>query len=499
MSASANLFSNIGRLIDQIHKDKGVERNIVVDSIIQGVGAAIHKTYGTYRDIEVQYNEESGEVEIFEFKEAVEDAVFMDEEVEIKLTEAFEYDPNVQIGDSVGVKIEINELGRVAAQLARQVIVQKVRNAESEVIFAEFEQRKGEVASGIVRRVERRTVVVDLGRTEAYMPYREQIQGEMFKAGDRVQGYIADVRLTGRGPQIIMSRSHNEYLRKLFESEVPEVADGIIEIKAISRDPGNRAKVAVYTNDSGIDPVGSCVGVKGSRVQNITQELRGEKIDIILWVDDIAQFVCKALSPADITKVVLDEAQNQMEVIVPDDQLSLAIGRRGMNVRLASRLTEWHLDICSESQLSARTIESLAQLMSLEVLSEEETRVLNSAGIITVDMLASSTVEFIASVLEIEDAKKTQNILDTAMKFKGKFADLNALKLAAKEAVGIQPSGKKSAEDLLKEEMKNLELSQSKEENPSKEEPVEAAKVGAEPEVEEKVENIVSEEGAKKN
>lgn len=459
MSASANLFSNIGRLIDQIHKDKGVERNIVVDSIIQGVGAAIHKTYGTYRDIEVQYNEESGEVEIFEFKEAVQDTDFIDDEVEIKLSDAVDYDPNVQVGDSVGVKIEINELGRVAAQLARQVIVQKVRNAESEVIFNEFEQRKGEVASGIVRRVERRTVVVDLGRTEAYMPYREQIQGEMLKAGDRVQGYIADVRLTGRGPQIIISRSHNDYLRKLFESEVPEVAEGIIEIKAISRDPGNRAKVAVYTADSAIDPVGSCVGVKGSRVQNITQELRGEKIDIILWIDDIAQFVCKALSPADITKVVLDETNNQMEVIVPDDQLSLAIGRRGMNVRLASRLTEWHLDICSESQLSARTTESLIQLMSLDILSDEEARVLNNSGIITVDMLANSTIDFITNVLELEDDKRAKKILDKAIKFKGKFADLSALKLAVKESLGNH-SLKKSAEDVLKEEMKNLESNQ---------------------------------------
>lgn len=456
MSANANLFSNIGRLIDQIHKDKGVERNIVVDSIIQGVGAAVHKTYGTYRDIEVQYNEESGEVEIFEFKEAVPADKFIDEEVEIKLSEAVEYDPNVQVGDSVGVKIEINELGRVAAQLARQVIVQKVRNAESEVIFNEFEQRKGEVASGIVRRVERKTVVVDLGRTEAYMPYKEQIQGEMFKAGDRVQGYIADVRLTGRGPQIIISRSHNQYLQKLFESEVPEVAEGIIEIKAISRDPGNRAKVAVYTSDSGIDPVGSCVGVKGNRVQNITQELRGEKIDIILWVDDIAQFVCKALSPADITKVILDEKNNQMEVIVPDDQLSLAIGRRGMNVRLASRLTEWHLDICSESQLAAITTESLAQLMNLGLVSDAEARVLNNSGISTIDILATSTVEFISNVLDLKDESKAQKILQAAVKLKGKFASLDTLKLSVKESLSNN-NKKQSAEDLLKAEVKNLE------------------------------------------
>ena len=237
-----NLFSDLSRMIDIVGKDKGIDKSLVIDAVVQGMLVAARKKYGTYREIEAQYNEESGEVELFEFKEVVKDEDFIDEEVEIKYSEALELDPEVQLSDSIGAKLETGELGRIAAQTAKQIITQKVRDAERDIIFNEFEQRKGEIASGIARRVERGAIVVDLGRTEAYIPPREQIPGEVYKPGDRIQGYIADVRQTTRGPQIIMSRADERYLMKLFELEVPEIYDGIVQVMAVAREPGQRAK-----------------------------------------------------------------------------------------------------------------------------------------------------------------------------------------------------------------------------------------------------------------
>src|SRR5690606_28150195 len=234
----------------------------------------------------------------FEFKEVVEPEKFIDEEVEITTEDALELDPEATVGDYIGIKLDTKDLGRIAAQTARQIITQQVRDAEREIIFAEFEERKGEIASGIVRRVERGSVVVDLGRTEAYVPIREQIPGENYKPGDRIQGYIADVRQTTRGPQIIMSRADERYLIKLFEMEVPEIYDGIVEIMAAAREPGQRAKIAVRSKDSAVDPVGACVGMKGSRVQNSVQELRGEKIDIVNWDEDVTRFACNEIGRA---------------------------------------------------------------------------------------------------------------------------------------------------------------------------------------------------------
>jgi len=326
--AADNVFSDISRIIDALGKDKGIDKSFVINAVQQGMLAAARKKYGTYREIESQYNEDTGEVELYQFKEVVADEDFIDDEVEIKASEAEDLDPEAQLGDSIGIKLDVSDLGRISAQLARQIITQNVRDAERDIIFAEFEQRQGEIASGIARRVERGSIVVDLGRTEAYIPYREQIQGETYKPGDRIQGYISEVRQTTRGPQIIMSRADSRYLMKLFENEVPEIEDGIIELITAAREPGQRAKMAVRATDPTVDPVGACVGVKGSRVQNVVQELSGEKIDIVPYEEDIALFVCNALQPAEIAKVFMDEENHEMEVVVPDDQLSLAIGRR---------------------------------------------------------------------------------------------------------------------------------------------------------------------------
>ncbi len=412
--AAENPFSDLSRMIEQVGKDKGIDKQIVVDAVIQGMLVAARKKWGTYREIEAQYNDETGEVELYEFKEVVPDEEFIDEEVEIKLSEALELDPEAQLNDSIGAKLESHDLGRIAVQTARQIITQKVRDAEREIIFNEFEERKGEIASGIARRVERRAIVVDLGRTEAHIPPREQIPGEIYKPGDRIQGYISDVRQTNRGPQIIMSRSDEKYLEKLFEIEVPEIYDGIVQIVSSAREPGQRAKIAVYSKESTVDPVGACVGMKGSRVQNVVQELRGEKIDIVLWDEDPARFVCKALAPAEISKVFVDEANQEMEIVVPDSQLSLAIGKKGQNVRLAAKLTGWRLDILSEANAAAKTAEVIFNLMLIPGMNETMAQNIFQSGFGSFQAIAEATPEQIMAIPGYGDEAKAGKLINDA-------------------------------------------------------------------------------------
>lgn len=457
-----NVFSDLSRIIEQVGKDKGIDKQVVVDAVIQGMLVAARKKWGTYRDIEAQYSEGSGEVELYEFKEVVNDEDFVDEEVEIKLSEASELDPEAQVGDSIGNKLETGDLGRIAAQTAKQIITQRVRDAEREIIFSEFEQRKGEIASGIARRVERGAIVVDLGRTEAYIPPREQIPGEQYKPGDRIQGYIADVRQTTRGPQIIMSRADERYLMKLFEMEVPEIYDGIVQIMAAAREPGQRAKVAVQSKDPSVDPVGACVGMKGSRVQNIVQELRGEKIDIVNWEEDPTRFVCNALAPAEISKVFVDEANKAMEVVVPDQQLSLAIGRKGQNVRLAAKLSGWKLDIMSESSSSQRTAEAIFNLMLVPGMSETMAQNIYQSGFNSVQALADADVEDVMSIPGYEAEEKAQKLIDDASELLAKYEaegkELPSIpKAQPVEAAAVAGgSAKSQAEERLKEELEQL-------------------------------------------
>lgn len=391
-------FSDLSRMIDAVSKEKSIDKQLVIDAVIQGMLVAARKKYGTYREIEAQYNEETGEVELFEFKEVVMPEDFIDEEIEIKLDEARELNPDIQISDSIGIKLDATELGRIAAQTAKQIITQKVRDAEREIIYNEFESRKGEVASGIARRVERGMIVVDLGKTEAFIPLREQIPGEVYKPGDRVQGYLLDVRQTTRGPQIIMSRACEQYLVKLFEQEVPEIYDGIVQIVAAAREPGARAKIAVVSRDPSVDPVGACVGMKGSRVQQVVQELRGEKIDIINWDEDITRFACNALAPAEISRVFVDEANKEMEVVVPDTQLSLAIGRKGQNVRLASKITTWKLDILSESSASQKTADAIFNLLLIPGMSETMAQNVFQSGFGSFQSLASAKLPDVMAI-----------------------------------------------------------------------------------------------------
>ncbi|MGE3683013.1 MAG: transcription termination factor NusA [Bdellovibrionales bacterium] len=459
-----NIFSDLSRLIEQLGKDKGIDRSVVIEAIEQGMELAARKKYGTYREIEAKYNEEIGEVELYEFKEVVEDENFIDDEVEIKLSEALELDPEAQLNDSIGRKLETGDLGRIAAQTAKQIIMQKVREAERDIIFAEFEQRKGEVASGIARRVERGAIVVDLGRTEAYIPPREQIPGEVYKPGDRIQGYISDVRASTRGPQIIMSRADERYLMKLFEVEVPEIYDGIVEIVAAAREPGQRAKIAVRSKDPAVDPVGACVGMKGSRVQNIVQELRGEKIDIVNYNEDSARFVCNALAPAEISKVFLDEGNREMEVVVPDNQLSLAIGKKGQNVRLAAKLTGWRLDILSESNMASKTAQAIVNLTLIPGMTETMAQNIYQSGFSSVQALAESDADSVSAIPGYEEETKAQKLVDDARaliaQYKAEGKELPTVSAKGAEGAGREAQAsqdaKSQAEARLREEMAQL-------------------------------------------
>jgi transcription termination/antitermination protein NusA len=339
---------NLKHTIDQIVKEKAIDKQVIVEALEQAVLTAANKKYRNTRDLEAHYNEEIGEVELFEFVTVVEEV--QDSYKEIDLEEAQEADPEVEVGDSLGMKMDASGFSRIAAQTAKQVIIQKVREAERETIFADFKDRIGELINGVVRRFEKGDLIIDLGRAEALLTHKDQAPREVYRQGDRVKALITDIRMTTKGPQILLSRVHPNVIVKLFEAEVPEIAEGIVEVMGVVREPGSRTKIAVYSHDSDVDPVGACVGMRGSRVQNVVSELRGEKIDIIPWSDDIARFACNALAPAVVSKVYVYEENREMEIVVADDQLSLAIGKRGQNVRLAAKLIGWKIDIKSESR-----------------------------------------------------------------------------------------------------------------------------------------------------
>ncbi len=367
------MVGNLNHIIDQVVKDKGIDRGVLVEALESAVLSAANKKYRNTRDLEAHYNEEIGDVEVFEFVTVVDDVV--DSYKEIDLGEAKEVDPDVEVGDSLGMMLEASGFSRIAAQTAKQVIIQKVREAEREGVFNEFKDRIGEVVNGIVRRYERGDLIVDLGRAEALLPSREQVPRENYRQSDRVRAYISEVKMSTKGPQIILSRTHPGLLISLFKSEVPEVAEGIVEIKGAVREPGNRAKIAVVSHDVDVDPVGACVGMRGSRVQNVVTELRGERIDIIPWSPDTARFACAALAPAEVSRVYIDEDGQSLEVIVPDDQLSLAIGKKGQNVRLAAMLIGWRIDIKSESRAQEEEQEESASANAEDVNVVEEVEV----------------------------------------------------------------------------------------------------------------------------
>src|SRR5713226_1654179 len=392
------MAQDLNRVIEQVSKEKGIDKSILISALENAMVSAAKKMFGHQRKIEAQYNPEIGEVELFEAKTVVEEV--KDSTLEITLQEAREnLDPDAEVGDELLSKLDTSSFGRIAAQAAKQNIVQKVRDAEREIIYNEFKGREGQLVNGIVQRFEKKNIIVNLGRTDAILPEKEQVPRERYRQSDRIRAYIVAVEMMSRGPQIVLSRTHPGMLIKLFEQEVPEIYEGIVEVKGAAREPGGRAKIAVVSNDQDVDPVGACVGMKGTRVQAVVQELRGEKIDIVHWTADQAEYVCRALAPAKVSKIIIDDEEHSMEVIVPDDQLSLAIGRRGQNVRLAARLSGWKIDVRGESEADEETRRARISLGAIPGVSDMVAELLYQEGFKSAEEVAEAELE---SILEVE-------------------------------------------------------------------------------------------------
>jgi N utilization substance protein A len=427
------MASELTKVLEQVGRERGVERDTLIKTLEEAVRAAARKKLGPNYDLEIKFNDEMGEIEIFEFKEVVEKVA--NENLEISMEKANEIDPEAAIGDSLGIKMDMDDLGRVAAQSAKQVIMQRLREAERNVVFNDFKDRRGEIIYGIVQRFDKGSIIVNLGRAEAELPVKEQIPRESYKQGDRIRAYILEVKQFSRGPQIILSRTHPNFLSVLFENEVPEISEGIVKIIQVAREPGSRAKIAVSSKDSDVDPVGACVGMKGSRVQAVVQELKGEKIDIVTWDPDQAKFICNALAPAEITRVIVDEANRSMSVVVPDDQLSLAIGRRGQNVRLASKISGWNLDVTSETEYNKDLKESYNSLLSLEGVGESTATHLYQESYRSVEDVAKANVDELSQVKGIGEEKAGKLIEDA----KKRLRDDNGKEVVVEEREEKEP------------------------------------------------------------
>lgn len=401
MANSINIGNTeILQIADAVAREKGIQKDSVIEAMEQAIQVAGRRKYGYDHNIRAEIDRRSGEIKLFRELDVVHPVE--NTTTQISLADALALDPEIKLGGIILDPLPPIDLGRVAAQTAKQVLVQKVRDAERDRQFEDFKDRTGEIVNGIIKKIEYGNVTIDLGRTEAVLRRDAIIRNEMLRLNDRVRAYVEDVRREAKGPQIFLSRTHPTFLAKLFAQEVPEVYDGVIEIKSVAREPGSRAKMAVFSHDHNIDPVGACVGVRGARVQAVITELQGEKIDIITWSADPATFVVNALAPAEITKVVIDEEKHRIEVVVAEDQLSLAIGRRGQNVRLASQLTSWNIDVLTEDVESKRRIDEFNALTSLfvEALDVEDVlaQLLATEGFTSLEEIAFVPTEELASI-----------------------------------------------------------------------------------------------------
>jgi N utilization substance protein A len=401
------MLPELKRLIEQMGKDKGIEKEIIVEALESAMLTAARKKLGAKVELEAHYNEETGELEVFQFKTVVEKV--LDPETQISLQQARkELDEEAQPGDSLGMRLDATSFGRIAVQTAKQIIIQKVKDAERDKTYEEYKDRKGQLVNGFVQRFEGGSIIVNLGRAEAVIPPSEQITRESYKRGERIRAYVIDVKKISKGPQIILSRTHPGFVRALFEVEVPEISEGFIDIVSVAREPGNRSKIAVKTNDKDIDPVGACVGMRGSRVQSVVQELKGEKIDIVPFSEDPVKYICSSLSPAKVSKVFMYDENKSMEVIVPDDQLSLAIGRSGQNVRLAVRLTGWKIDVKNESMLAAQAEEGPKILLKIPGVQEADAELLFKEGYKSISAVASADPEMLKAIPGVDEQKVTE-------------------------------------------------------------------------------------------
>jgi len=437
-AAASGTETNLGFILEQVAKEKGIDKKILVDTIEAAILKAAQSAFGPTRELEARFSEETGQVDLFQYMTVVEKVT--ESEREIAFEDAKRRGLEAELGEELGFQVfwrledtekaraqdrEFGDLlklkqarsafGRIAAQTAKQVLLQRVRDAERDLIFNEYKDRKGQLIRGIVRRFEKgNNIIVDLGKTEGVLPFREQTPRETYRPGDRIVAYVRDIDREARGPQIILSRSDPKLVEKLFESEVPEIYEGIVRIVAVAREPGARSKIAVTSRDADVDPVGACVGMKGSRVQAVVQELRGEKIDIVPFDRDPARYVIAAIQPAEVHKVIVDEGDGRMELVVPDEKLSLAIGRKGQNVRLAAQLTGWKLDIISESKFKQMEEESITALSLIDGVDDNIAKAMYRLGFRALEEVAEAGVEELAAIPGLGNAEAAGKIKENA-------------------------------------------------------------------------------------
>jgi len=436
--ATNNTETNLGFILEQVAKEKGIDKKILVDTIEAAILKAAQSAFGPTRELEARFSEETGQVDLFQYMTVVEKVT--EPEREISFEDAKRRGLEAELGEELGFQVfwrledtdkaraqdkEFGDLlklkqarsafGRIAAQTAKQVLLQRVRDAERDLIFNEYKDRKGQLIRGIVRRFEKgNNIIVDLGKTEGVLPFREQTPRETYRPGDRIVAYVRDIDREARGPQIILSRSDPKLVEKLFESEVPEIYEGIVKIVAVAREPGARSKIAVTSRDADVDPVGACVGMKGSRVQAVVQELRGEKIDIVPFDRDPARYVIAAIQPAEVHKVIVDEGDGRMELVVPDEKLSLAIGRKGQNVRLAAQLTGWKLDIISESKFKQMEEESISALSLIGGVDDTIAKAMYRLGFRALEEVAEAGTDELAAIPGVGNVEAAAKLKDSA-------------------------------------------------------------------------------------
>ena len=433
-AAAAGLGLDLGTIVEQVAQEKGIDKKVLIETMEAAILKAAQAAFGPTRELEARFNEETGNIDLFQYMTVVEEVA--QPEREIALGVAVKHGLEAEIGEELGFQVfwhprdaerarqqdkefgsvldmkqARSTFGRIAAQTAKQVLLQRVRDAERDIIFNEYKDRQGQLIRGIVRRFEKgHNIVVDLGKTEGVLPAREQTPRETYRPGDRIVAFVKNIDRESRGPMIILSRSQPNLVEKLFEAEVPEIYEGIVKIVGVAREPGSRSKIAVTTRDSDVDPVGACVGIKGSRVQAVVQELRGEKIDIVPFDRDPARYIINAIQPAEVNKVIVDEADHRMELVVPDEKLSLAIGRKGQNVRLASQLTGWKLDIISESKFKQMEDEALVVLKEIDDVDEELAKAMYRLGFRALEEIAEAAIEELVTIEGVTSEERAQEL-----------------------------------------------------------------------------------------
>ena len=433
-AASAGMAVDLGSIVEQVAAEKGIDKKVLIETMEAAILKAAQAVFGPTRELEARFNEESGNIDLFQYMTVVEDVQLPEREIDMEM--AKEHGLEAEIGEELGFQVfwhprdaerarqqdkEFGEVldmkqarsafGRIAAQTAKQVLLSRVRDAERDIIFNEYKDRQGQLIRGIVRRFEKgHNLIVDLGKTEGVLPAREQTPRETYRPGDRIVAFVKNIDRESRGPMIILSRQSPTLVDKLFEAEVPEIYEGIVKIVGVAREPGSRSKIAVTTRDSDVDPVGACVGIKGSRVQAVVQELRGEKIDIVPFDPDPARYIINAIQPAEVNKVIVDEADHRMELVVPDEKLSLAIGRKGQNVRLAAQLTGWKLDIISDSKFRQMEDEALVVLKEIDGVDENLAKAIFRLGFRALEEISEAAVEELAQIEGVETEERAAEL-----------------------------------------------------------------------------------------